>query len=169
MEFVQGIFSQVILACERDGTVDKISEDFMLSVITQMKPTDQVEAMHACQMALVHTQAMKYGRELANAKTIAYADIAANILNKLVRTFGDQTERLKRYRSGEKNVTVQNVSVSDGGQAIVGNVTQNAGSGNNAKAAVAPPALTDARATPMQIIEPNKEPVPAAHKKGARQ
>jgi hypothetical protein len=36
-------------------------------------------------------------------------------------------EALKRYRSGgEQKVTVQHVSVSEGGQAIVGNVTQDA-------------------------------------------
>lgn len=34
-------------------------------------------------------------------------------------------EALKRYRSGgEQKVTVQHVSVNEGGQAIVGNVTQ---------------------------------------------
>ena len=36
-------------------------------------------------------------------------------------------EALKRYRTGgEQKVTVQHVSVSEGGQAIVGNVTQGA-------------------------------------------
>ena len=36
-------------------------------------------------------------------------------------------EALKRYRAGgEQKVTVQHVSVSEGGQAIVGNVTQGA-------------------------------------------
>ena len=46
-------------------------------------------------------------------------------LNKLARTFAMQVEPLKRYRTGgEQKVTVQHVSVGDGGQAIVGNVTQ---------------------------------------------
>ena len=40
-----------------------------------------------------------------------------------------QMETLKRYRTGgEQKVTLQHVSVSEGGQAIVGNVTQPAGS-----------------------------------------
>ncbi len=42
-----------------------------------------------------------------------------------MRTFATQMETLKRYRTGgEQKVTVQHVSVSEGGQAIVGNVTQ---------------------------------------------
>ena len=43
------------------------------------------------------------------------------------RTFPAQIEALNRYRSqGEPAITVQNVSVGDGGKAIVGNVTQHA-------------------------------------------
>jgi hypothetical protein len=44
--------------------------------------------------------------------------------NKLHRTFVAQTEALTRYRTGDRqNVTVQNVSVNKGGQAVVGNIT----------------------------------------------
>ena len=39
-------------------------------------------------------------------------------------TYATQMEALKRYRaSREQKVTMQHVSVSEGGQAIVGNVT----------------------------------------------
>jgi hypothetical protein len=48
-------------------------------------------------------------------------------LGRLARTFPVQIEALNRYRShGEPAITVQNVSVGDGGKAIVGNVTQHA-------------------------------------------
>jgi hypothetical protein len=48
-------------------------------------------------------------------------------LGRLARTFPAQIEALNRYRSqGEPAITVQNVSVGDGGKAIVGNVTQHA-------------------------------------------
>ena len=46
---------------------------------------------------------------------------------RLARTFPAQIEALNRHRSqSEPAITVQNVSVSDGGNAIVGNVTQHA-------------------------------------------
>ena len=45
-------------------------------------------------------------------------------LGRLARTFPAQMEALNRYRSkSEPAVTVQNVSIQDGGKAIVGNVT----------------------------------------------
>ena len=48
-------------------------------------------------------------------------------IGRLARTFPAQIEALNRYRSyGEPAITVQNVSVGDGGKAIVGNVTQHA-------------------------------------------
>jgi len=46
-------------------------------------------------------------------------------LGRLARTFPAQMEALNRYRNeSEPAMTVQNVSVQDGGKAIIGNVTQ---------------------------------------------
>ena len=48
-------------------------------------------------------------------------------MGRLARTFPAQIEALNRYRSrGEPAITAHNVSVGDGGKAIVGNVTQHA-------------------------------------------
>ena len=50
------------------------------------------------------------------------------MLNKLARTFSSQVEALKKYRStGEQNIRVQHVNVSEGGQAIVGKVQTGGG------------------------------------------
>jgi hypothetical protein len=70
-----------------------------------------------------------------------------------------QLEAINRLESGgEQKVTVQNVSVSEGGQAIVGNVTQ----GAREKPAEKTPSLTDARQAAMPIIgTPAFSPVPA--------
>src|SRR5215471_4808863 len=96
-----------------------------MSVIKGVKPRDQLETMLAAQMAIIHTASMRLARELALAETIAHQDSAERALNKLARTFAMQLEALKRYRTGgEQKVTVQHVSVNEGGQAIVGNVNQ---------------------------------------------
>jgi hypothetical protein len=55
----------------------------------------------------------------------------------------------------EKQITVQHVSVQDGGRAIVGNITHAPGAPPPEKAL--PPALADARIAPMAMIEGNKE------------
>jgi hypothetical protein len=64
---------------------------------------------------------------------------------------------------------VQHVSVGQGGQAIVGNVTQAARETARTaagKAAHRPPALADARQAPMTIIgEPERVPVALRHKR----
>ncbi len=62
-------------------------------------------------------------------------------------------ETLKRYRTGgEQKVTVQHVSVSEGGQAIVGNVTQSGQDHAPDKAPASPLAITDKKTAPMQMI-----------------
>jgi hypothetical protein len=81
--------------------------------------------MLVAQMVSVHVMAMRCAYHLANADDIARQDSAARALGRLARTFPAQIEALNRYRqNGEPAITVQNVSVADGGNAIVGNVTQ---------------------------------------------
>jgi hypothetical protein len=114
--------------------------------------------MLATQMAAVHVAALTSARRLALAETLPGQDSADRAFNKLSRTYATQMEALKRYRSGgEQNVTVQHVSVNDGGQAIVGNVTQAAhATAPRATAprvperpAISPPAPADA---PMTLL-----------------
>jgi hypothetical protein len=63
-----------------------------------------------------------------------------NALNKLMRTFTNQMETLKRYRSGaQQTVKVEHVHVHDGGQAIVGNVETGGGAPKSENQAHAQP------------------------------
>ncbi|MFZ0850020.1 MAG: hypothetical protein WAO08_12540 [Hyphomicrobiaceae bacterium] len=79
-------------------------------------------------MAAIHNATMVAARRLSHVETIPQQDSASNMLNKLTRTFAAQVEALKRYRSaGEQTIKVQHVTVNEGGQAIVGNVSQGAG------------------------------------------
>ena len=96
----------------------------MCSVVTGIKPRDQLEIMLAAQMAAVHIATMTSARRLRRADTIQKQDSAERAFNKLARTFATQMEALTRYRTGGEQKVVQHVSVSDGSQAIVGNVTQ---------------------------------------------
>src|SRR5262249_27513497 len=124
-DFVGGIVSQLANASRRGQDIDERGLNFMLSVIKGIEPRDQLEAMLAAQMAAVHVATMTFARHLAHAEEIVKVDSAERAFNKLTRTFAMQMEALKRYRSGaEQKVTLQHVSVAEGGQAIVGNVTQ---------------------------------------------
>ena len=153
-DFVIGLLTQLGYATSQDQRPDESAINFLLSVIKGAKPKDQFEAMLAAQMAAVHTATMRFTRQLANVETIEQQDSAERALNKLARTFAMQMEALKRYRTGgEQKVTVQHVSVNEGGQAIVGNVNQAAGRAAAEKPVTTKPALTDARQQAMPIIE----------------
>ena len=66
--------------------------------------------------------------DMGSGQLIPQQDSAERAFNKLARTFTAQVEALKRYRSaGEQTVRVEHVTVNDGGQAIVGNVTHGGG------------------------------------------
>jgi len=87
-----------------------------------------MEAMLATQMAAVHMATMTFAKRLANVETIPQQDSAEKAFNKLSRTFASQMEALKKYRTGgEQKMTVEHVTVNEGGQAIVGNVSQGGG------------------------------------------
>ena len=122
-----GILRQLVKASVNGRKPDAVSLAFMLSMVESMKPRDSVEAMLVAQMVSVHVMAMRCAHHLANTEDAARQESAVRALGRLARTFPAQIEALNRHRNnGEPAVTVQNVSVGDGGRAIVGNVTQHA-------------------------------------------
>jgi hypothetical protein len=161
--FGNDLLKQLVNASLQRGEANEASFNFMLSVIIGIKPRDHLEAMLAAQMAAIHMATMTFTRRLAHVENIPQQDSAERALNKLARTYAGQMETLKRYRTGgEQKVTVQHVSVSEGGQAIVGNVNQAPPARAPGKQRTnPPPVITDARSAPMPVIEESKERVPA--------
>lgn len=124
---MDGILRQLVKASVRGGKPCEVNLAFMISMVRSLRPRDSVEAMLVAQMVSVHVMAMRCAHHLAHAKDLAQHDSAARALGRLARTFPAQIEALNRHRShGEPAITVQNVKVEDGGNAIVGNVTQHA-------------------------------------------
>ena len=119
--------------------------------------------MLAAQMAAVHITLMKFAQHFSRIESLPQQDAAERAFNKLVRTYTMQMDALKRHRTGgEQKVTVQHVSVGEGGQAIVGNVTQATPSTAQPKSEDKPKALTHSRQPAMPIIKkPTREPVAA--------
>ncbi|NNK67238.1 MAG: hypothetical protein HKO95_10915, partial [Rhodobacteraceae bacterium] len=74
---------------------------------------------------------MMMARRLNHVETIPQQDAAERAFNKLARTYATQMDALKRYRAkAQQTVRVERVTVNEGGQAIVGNVSH-AGGGND--------------------------------------
>ena len=134
----------------------------MLSVIKNIHPRDGIEAMLGAQMAALHMSMMNCVDELARLGHTPQQEMAERAVNKLSRTFATLVGALKHHQTGgEQKLTVRHVSVSDGGQAIVGNVTQAPRDVLPEKTPNATPALTDARQIPMEIVgEGKRKPVP---------
>jgi hypothetical protein len=151
-DFLNGLICQLVTTNSRDGKINKIAFDLMVSVIKGIKPKDQLESMLAAQMAAVHQVTMMLAGRLNRTERTDPLDIAA--FNKFARTFATQLEALKRYRTGgEQKVTVQHVSVSEGGQAIVGNVTHAPRETAPEKVVNSSPAISEARQAPMEILD----------------
>lgn len=130
--FVDTLVTQLIDLNSSGSEPDTESATFMLSIVRDIEPRDQVEAMLGAQMAAVHLATMTMAKRLKSAELLPQQDSAERAFNKLSRTFTTQMEALKRYRTGgEQKVTVQHqhVTVEDGGQAVVGTVNNPGGRG----------------------------------------
>ena len=134
-DFFDGLMAQLVNASTLGKKPDDRALSFMLAAIKAIQPKDEAECMLAAQMAAVHMATMTFARRLAHVDNIPQQDSAERAFNKLARTFAVQMEALKRYRTGgEQRVTVQHVTVNEGGRAIVGAVSASAarpgGAGN---------------------------------------
>ena len=124
---MHGILRQLVRASVNGRKPDPVNLAFMIAMVESIKPRDAIEAMLVAQMVSVHVMAMRCAHHLACAQDVVQQESAGRALGRLARTFPAQIEALNRHRNnGEPAVTVQNVSVQDGGNAIVGNVTQHA-------------------------------------------
>jgi hypothetical protein len=128
--FARGLIGQILTMGSIRGDKSGMGGDgydFAVSVLRGVKPKDQIAAMLATQMTATHMAIIKYINRLACEEYLELHDSEERTLNKLLRAFVMQFEAFTRYQNGgERSVTVQNVSVSEFGQASVGNVTQGA-------------------------------------------
>ena len=122
-DFHTGLVGQIASLGAQGHAVSSENSNFVLSVVRSIKPRDELEAMLATQMGAIHIATMMLARRLNHVQSLPQQDAAERALNKLARTFTTQMDALKRYRTGgQQKVTVEHVTVNQGGQAIVGAV-----------------------------------------------
>jgi hypothetical protein len=97
------------------------------SLISCPMPLSGKEGMLGVQLIAFHTFAMELMRRAAlSGQTDLGVEVYVNRSTKLLRTFINLTEALSRHRGKvEQKMTVEHVHVYQGGQAIVGQVSQN--------------------------------------------
>jgi hypothetical protein len=92
-------------------------------------PKDELEGMLATQLIACHHASMEcFRRAMIGEQTFEGRQDSLNQASKLSRTYATLLEALNRHRGkGAQKVTVEHVHVHEGGQAIVGNVSQSGG------------------------------------------
>lgn len=138
---LHGLLSQLAKASAVARRPDQGNLAYMISMLKSIAPKDSLEAMLAAQMVCVHVATMRCACRLACTDDVPQQESLTRALTRLARTYAAQMEALSRHRSnGACAITVQNLSVQDGGKAVVGNFTQ------HASLIAAQPDLTDAEA-----------------------
>lgn len=170
LTFAGALLKQLAEVCRTGPIVCESEFNDMLALVRGLAPTDPTEALLVTQMVAIHKLTMVEARRLALAEGPVQQERASISLNKLARTFSAQLETLKRYRSkGEQVIRVQHqqVTVNEGGQAIVGDVQHSQGVPikNDSQSHVLTPsdALGPALLGPVQTLG---QPVPSTSRPG---
>jgi hypothetical protein len=122
-DFLETLTSSVAAATPGQGSnIQAVNAG--LAALAGIQPQDELEAMLAAQMTAVHNMAMEMSkRALLPEQTVEGASENVSRASRLMRTFCAQVEALQRYRNaGQSTVTVQHVSIGEGGQAVIGHV-----------------------------------------------
>ena len=100
-------------------------QQYCLEALAGIAPNDEIEGMLAAQMIACHSAAMEcFRRAMIKEQPFEGRNQNLNFANKLSRTYALHMETLDKHRGkGQQKVTVEHVHVHQGGQAIVGNVT----------------------------------------------
>jgi hypothetical protein len=123
-----GLIGQIVSLGSRGKRLDEKAANFAIGFLDAMKPEDAAEALLFTQMAATHQAMMMMAQKLNHITSIQQQDAAERAMNKLARTYAAQMETIKRYRSkGQQTVRVERVTVENGGQAVVGNVSHEGG------------------------------------------
>jgi hypothetical protein len=93
------------------------------AALENIAPVDCLESMLVTQMIGLHEMAIRLMKRYEANNRTGHSPSELDLAAKLMRTFAGHVETLNRHRGkGQQKVTVEHVTVNQGGQAIVGNV-----------------------------------------------
>ena len=152
------------------GETDPDSERVIQASLAALycnEPKSELEGMLFAQMWAVHSASMEaYRRAMIPNQTHEGRVENLRSADRASRTYALLLETLNKHRGkGQQKVTVEHVHVHQGGQAIVGNVSQ--GGGGAEKSGEQPDAkqLTHAPVAPLPSQDAKRETVPVAESK----
>lgn len=99
-----------------------------LDAADTIQASNSLEKMLAHQMAICHQEAMRYVTRAALEQDPVHAVRMMNLSTRLMETYQKGLITLKRLRgTGEQRITIQHVNVTDGGQAVIGQLKSGGG------------------------------------------
>ena len=168
-EFAQHNAGRVASIMRQRGAAipDETELNAGLAAVSGIAPENEIEAMLAVQMVGTHEVAMEMLTKAKRADTTDHLERYGALATKLLRTYTAQIDALSKLRrKGEQTVRVEHVHVYEGGQAIVGNVTQGGGAhlenGHQPHALTGPAALAFQADPTMLRADAGQETVPVA-------
>jgi hypothetical protein len=154
-EFVRELVGRLPLASWGPNTAAH-ELNFIISFMQSVTPRDELETMLAAQMAVVPRAMMGSAEAFMTKNALEERQFYAAACTKFARTFAQQSETLRRLRTGgEQKIAIQNNNVS----VEVTHTNAVAKEGIEVRMA-APLALTDSQQLPM-VDEPARAVVPA--------
>ena len=127
-DFVNASLFQIQSACRSPwGGISQLSMNAALAMIEAAAPKDEIEGALVVQMAATHAAVMavlaRLDAALAPERHVAaFGSTAA----RLMRAYAMQVEVLRPRTGGQQTVRVEHVHVNHGGQAVIGNVKEDA-------------------------------------------
>jgi hypothetical protein len=125
---VETFLTGLVPIIENTNEVERQCEiiNCIIPLMKAIGPKNELETMLACQMIGVHHMSMQMmKRAMLPDQTVDGVNFNVNRATKLTRTFIAQMEALDKHRGkGQQKITVEHVTVNEGGQAVVGNVGQ---------------------------------------------
>jgi hypothetical protein len=104
-----------------------------LALVQSVRPTNELEAALALQLAATHRLAMETMGRLRRGMTRSNADVYGRLSTRLLHAFAAQVEALEKLRRGGKQVVrIERVTLGEGAQAIIGTVNHGTGQGGGA-------------------------------------
>ena len=125
-ETIELFTNQLVRVLAPDGENRTNALNGITPILCAINPSDELECMLAVQMIGIHNMAMEMMRRaMVSGQSVEGVSNNVNRVSKLTRTFIAQMEALNRHRGkGKQKITVEHVTVNEGGQAIVGSVEQ---------------------------------------------
>jgi hypothetical protein len=131
-DFVNASLLQLQAAAQLHcGGISEVAINSALAMIEAAAPQNEIEGAIAVQMACTHAAAMSVLARFAGGGGSERRVVAlASAAGRLLRAYSGQVETLRRLRhGGDQYVRVEHVHISEGGQAVIGNVQSQEGTG----------------------------------------